>query len=211
MHGAAQRVQGALPHRLGNGGMGMDGSHQLIQGQLLLSLIHIFAAMEIFGSYMSKDHSLTGEAVRICCLDTFVAFMSGMIIFPACFSFGVEANSGPALIFMTLPRVFVNMAGCQIWGALFFLFMTFASFTTVLAVFENIMATCIDSFGWSRKKATVICCVFILIASMPCILGYSSWYFSVVLPNAVNGGQILDVEDFLAVSYTHLDVYKRQI
>ena len=155
------------------------------------------AAMEIFGSYMSKDNSLTGESVRICCLDTFVALMAGMIIFPACFSFGVEANSGPALIFMTLPRVFVNMTGGRIWGALFFLFMTFASFTTVLAVFENIMATCIDSFGWTRKKATIICCVFILIASMPCILGYSSWYFSVVLPNAVNGGQILDVEDFL--------------
>lgn len=155
------------------------------------------AAMEIFGSYMSKEHSLTGEAVRICCLDTFVAFMSGMIIFPACFSFGVEANSGPALIFMTLPRVFVNMAGGRIWGALFFLFMTFASFTTVLAVFENIMATCIDSFRWSRKKATIVCCVFILIASMPCILGYSSWYFSVVLPNATSGGQILDVEDFI--------------
>ncbi len=155
------------------------------------------AAMEIFGSYMSKEHSLTGEAVRICCLDTFVAFMSGMIIFPACFSFGVEAGSGPALIFMTLPRVFVNMAGGRIWGALFFLFMTFASFTTVLAVFENIMATCIDSFRWSRKKATIVCCVFILIASMPCILGYSSWYFSVVLPNATSGGQILDVEDFI--------------
>ena len=125
------------------------------------------AAMEIFGSYMSRDNSLTGEAVRICCLDTFVAFMSGMIIFPACFSFGVEPAQGPALIFMTLPRVFVNMAGGRVWGALFFLFMTFASFTTVLAVFENIMATCIDSFGWSRKKATVICCVFILVASMP--------------------------------------------
>ena len=154
------------------------------------------AAMEIFGSYMSREHSLTGEAVRICCLDTFVAFMSGMIIFPACFSFGVEANSGPALIFMTLPRVFVNMAGGRLWGALFFLFMTFASFTTVLAVFENIMASCIDSFGWSRKKATAICCVFILIASMPCVLGYNLWYFEATLPSGAVG-QILDIEDFL--------------
>ena len=154
------------------------------------------AAMEIFGSYMSREHSLTGEAVRICCLDTFVALMSGMIIFPACFSFGVEANSGPALIFMTLPRVFVNMAGGRLWGALFFLFMTFASFTTVLAVFENIMASCIDSFGWSRKKATAICCVFILIASMPCVLGYNLWYFEVTLPSGAVG-QILDMEDFL--------------
>ena len=154
------------------------------------------AAMEIFGSYMSREHSLTGEAVRICCLDTFVALMSGMIIFPACFSFGVEANSGPALIFMTLPRVFVNMAGGRLWGALFFLFMTFASFTTVLAVFENIMASCIDSFGWSRKKATAICCVFILIASMPCVLGYNLWYFEATLPSGAVG-QILDIEDFL--------------
>ena len=153
--------------------------------------------MEIFGSYMSRNHSLTGEAVRICCLDTFVAFMSGLSIFPACFSFGVNADSGPSLIFVTLPRVFVNMAGGRIWGALFFLFMTFASFTTVLAVFENIMASCIDSFGWTRKKATVVCCVFILLASIPCVLGYNEWYFSVVLPNAPNGGQILDIEDFL--------------
>ncbi len=154
------------------------------------------AAMEIFGSYMSRDQALTGEAVRICCLDTFVAFMSGMIIFPACFSFGVEPAQGPALIFMTLPRVFVNMAGGRVWGSLFFLFMTFASFTTVLAVFENIMATCIDSFHWSRKKATILCCVFILVASMPCVLGYNLWYFETTLPSGIVG-QVLDIEDFL--------------
>ena len=155
------------------------------------------AAMEIFGSYMSRDNSLTGESVRICCLDTFVALMSGLIIFPACFAFGVQPDAGPSLIFITLPRVFVNMAGGRVWGALFFLFMTFASFTTVLAVFENIMASCIDTFGWTRKKATLLCCVFILVASMPCVLGYNQWYFSVVLPNAPGGGQILDIEDFL--------------
>ena len=155
------------------------------------------AAMEIFGSYMSKDHTLPGEAVRICCLDTFVAFMSGMIIFPACFSFGIQADSGPSLIFLTLPRVFVSMAGGQVWGALFFLFLTFASFTTVLAVFENILASCMDNFGWSRKKSTILCCVFMLLASLPCVLGYNLWYFEVALPNAPNGGQILDIEDFL--------------
>ena len=155
------------------------------------------AAMEIFGSYMSRDNSLTGESVRICCLDTFVALMSGLIIFPACFAFGVQPDSGPSLIFVTLPRVFVNMAGGRVWGALFFLFMTFASFTTVLAVFENIMASCIDTFGWTRKKAMAVCCVFILVASMPCVLGYNQWYFSVVLPNAPSGGQILDIEDFM--------------
>ena len=155
------------------------------------------AAMEIFGSYMTKEHTLPGEAVRICALDTFVALMSGLIIFPACFAFGVQPDAGPPLIFITLPRVFVNMVGGRVWGALFFLFMTFASFTTVLAVFENIMASCIDCFGWTRKKATVICCLFILLASMPCVLGYNLWYFSVPLPNAPSGGQILDIEDFI--------------
>ena len=154
------------------------------------------AAMEIFGSYMSDANRLPGEAVRICCLDTFVALMSGMIIFPACFSFGVNADSGPSLIFVTLPRVFVNMAGGRIWGALFFLFMTFASFTTVLAVFENIMASCMDNFGWSRKKATIVCGIFILLASMPCVLGYNLWYFEASLPSGATG-QILDIEDFL--------------
>ena len=155
------------------------------------------AAMEIFGSYMTKEHTLPGEAVRICALDTFVALMSGLIIFPACFAFGVQPDAGPPLIFITLPRVFVNMVGGRVWGALFFLFMTFASFTTDLAVFENIMASCIDCFGWTRKKATVICCLFILLASIPCVLGYNLWYFSVPLPNAPSGGQILDIEDFI--------------
>ena len=154
------------------------------------------AAMEIFGSYMSKDHSLTGEAVRICALDTFVALMAGMIIFPACFSFGVEPDYGPTLIFVTLPRIFVDMAGGRLWGALFFLFLTFASFTTVLAVFENIMASCMDNFGWSRKKATIVCGIFILLASMPCVLGYNLWYFEASLPSGATG-QILDIEDFL--------------
>ena len=154
------------------------------------------AAMEIFGSYMSDANRLPGEAVRICCLDTFVALMSGMIIFPACFSFGLEPGQGPSLIFMTLPRVFVSMTGGRLWGALFFLFLTFASFTTVLAVFENIMASCMDNFGWSRKKATIVCGIFILLASMPCVLGYNLWYFEASLPSGATG-KILDIEDFL--------------
>lgn len=151
------------------------------------------AAMEIFGSYMSKDHTLAGEAVRISCLDTFVALMSGMIIFPACFSFQVQPDQGPSLIFITLPKVFVDMAGGRLWGALFFLFMTFASFSTVTAVFENLLASCMDNFGWSRKKAVVINCIFILIASMPCLLGYN------VLNDVhlIGGRDILDSEDFL--------------
>ena len=154
------------------------------------------AAMEIFGSYMSKDHTLPGEAVRICCLDTFVALMAGLIIFPACFSFGVEPDAGPSLIFITLPKVFVNMAGGRLWGTLFFLFMTFASFSTVIAVFENLLASCIDNFGWSRKKAVLLNCAFVLIASLPCVLGYNLWSFEAVLPNGAVG-QVLDIEDFL--------------
>ena len=150
-------------------------------------------AMEIFGSYMSKEHTLAGESVRICVLDTFVALMSGLIIFPACFSFGVEPDAGPSLIFVTLPNVFVNMAGGRIWGALFFLFMTFASFSTVIAVFENLLAGCIDNFGWSRKKASIINCVFVLAASLPCVLGYNVWSSL----HLIGGRDVLDSEDFL--------------
>lgn len=151
------------------------------------------SAMEIFGSYMSRDNTLPGEGVRICALDTFVAIMAGMIIFPACFSFGVEVDAGPSLIFITLPNVFVNMSGGRIWGALFFLFMTFASFTTVISVFENILSFCMDMFGWSRRKSSVINCVVILLASLPCVLGYNVWS-SLTL---IGGRDVLDSEDFL--------------
>lgn len=149
--------------------------------------------MEIFGSYMSKDNTLAGEGVRICALDTFVAIMAGLIIFPACFSYGVEVGAGPSLIFVTLPNVFVNMAGGRIWGTLFFLFMTFASFSTVIAVFENIISFCMDMFHISRNKASLINCIIILIASMPCVLGYNVWS-SVHL---IGGRDVLDTEDFL--------------
>ena len=151
------------------------------------------AAMEIFGSYMSKDHALAGEGVRICALDTFVAVMSGLIIFPACFSYGVEVTSGPKLIFVTLPNVFVDMAGGRIWGSLFFLFMTFASFSTVIAVFENIMSFAMDMFGWSRNKTAIINCIIILIASLPCVLGYNVWSEL----HLIGGRDVLDSEDFL--------------
>ena len=151
------------------------------------------AAMEIFGSYMSKDHTLVSEGIQICVLDTFVAIMAGLIIFPACFSYGVEVNAGPSLIFVTLPNVFVNMAGGRIWGSLFFLFMTFASFSTVIAVFENIMSFCMDMFGWNRKKASVIDCIVILIASIPCVLGYNIWKDL----SLIGGRDVLDSEDFI--------------
>ena len=133
------------------------------------------AAIEIFGSFMSRNHSLTGEAVRICVLDTFVAIMSGLIIFPACFAFNVKPDSGPPLIFQTLPNVFLNMTGGRVWGALFFLFMTFASFTTIIAVFENLLSSAIDNFGWSRKKAVAIHLVAVFLLSLPCTLGYNLW------------------------------------
>ena len=151
------------------------------------------AAMEIFGSYMTRENTLTGEAVRICLLDTFVALMSGLIIFPASFSFGVQPDAGPSLIFVTLPNVFAVMRGGRFWGTLFFLFMTFASFTTVISVFENLIANCIDMFGFSRKKAVIANCVFLLLASMPCLLGYN------VLSGVhlIGGRDVLDTEDFL--------------
>ena len=154
------------------------------------------AAMEIFGSYMSREHSLAGEAVRICALDTFVALMAGMIIFPACFSFGIQPDQGPSLIFMTLPNVFVNMNGGRVWGALFFLFMLFASFSTVLAVMENIIAVCMDTFGISRKKAALINGLLLAVLSLPCVFGYNLWS-GLVFPG---GRTVLDAEDFLVSS-----------
>ncbi len=133
------------------------------------------ASMEIFGSYMSKDNTLASESIRICSLDTFVAIISGLIIFPACFSFGIEPDSGPSLIFITLPKVFANMAGCRIWGTLFFLFMSFAGLSTVIAVFENIIASGIDNFGWTRNKSTLVSGILLFFGSIPCVLGYNIW------------------------------------
>ncbi|MGN1020818.1 MAG: sodium-dependent transporter [Aristaeellaceae bacterium] len=150
-------------------------------------------AMEIFGSYMTRDNTLAGESMRICALDTFVALMSGLIIFPACFSYGVEPDAGPSLIFITLPNVFVNMHGGRLWGTLFFLFMTFASFSTVIAVFENLLAGCMDSFGWSRRRAVIINCAVVLAASLPCVLGYNVWSGL----RLIGGRDVLDSEDFL--------------
>ncbi len=177
--------------RAGEAGIGNVITAAMNQSFFTLSLG--IGAMEIFGSYMSKEHTLAGESVRICVLDTFVALMSGLIIFPACFSFGVEPDAGPSLIFVTLPNVFVNMTGGRIWGALFFLFMTFASFSTVIAVFENLLAGCIDNFGWSRKKASIINCIFVLAASLPCVLGYNVWSSL----HLIGGRDVLDSEDFL--------------
>ena len=149
--------------------------------------------MAIFGSYLDKSRSLTGESLSILLLDTCVALTAGLIVFPACFSFNVQPDAGPSLIFVTLPNVFVNMAGGRLWGTLFFLFMTFASFSTVIAVFENLIASCIDNFGWSRKKAVLCNGILILIASLPCVFGYNIWSSL----HLIGGRDVLDTEDFL--------------
>ena len=150
-------------------------------------------AMAIFGSYIDKEHALMGEAVRVSLLDTMVALCSGLIIFPACFAYGVDVNSGPALIFMTLPNVFNHIALGRFWGSLFFLFLTFAAFSTVLAVFENIVCCVSEMTGWNRKRTCLVCCVGIFLLSLPCLLGYNLWQN--VRPIA--GHDILDSEDFL--------------
>lgn len=151
-------------------------------------------SMEIFGSYMSKSHTLLGESLRIAILDTFVAVVSGLIIFPACFAYGVDPGAGPELIFITLPNVFSSMKGGKIWGSLFFLFMTFASFSTIIAVFENIIACWMDRWHVSRKKASLINGIIILVASMPCVLGFNIW--SNFQPRGA-GSTVLDLEDFI--------------
>ena len=150
-------------------------------------------AMAIFGSYINKDRALMGEAVRVCALDTMVALCAGLIIFPACSAYGVDVGAGPALIFMTLPNVFNNLPMGQFWGSLFFLFMTFAAYSTVLAVFENILSCVSELTGWSRKKTCLICAIGIFLLSIPCVLGYNVW--SNVRPIA--GRDVLDSEDFI--------------
>lgn len=154
-------------------------------------------SLAIFGSYIGKERRLTGDAISITVLDTFVAVMSGLIIFPACFSFGVEPGSGPGLIFQTLPNIFNEMQGGRIWGSLFFIFMAFAALSTVIAVFENIISSCMDKWGWSRKKAVLINIVLVIILSLPCALGFS--VLSGVQPFGA-GSTIMDLEDFIVSS-----------
>lgn len=192
--GAAEGVRFYLvPNMKSVSNVGLKNIITAAMNQAFFTLSLGVAAMEIFGSYMSKDFTLAGEGIKICELDTFVAIMSGLIIFPACFSYGVEVDAGPSLIFVTLPNVFVNMAGGRVWGCLFFLFMTFASFSTVIAVFENIMSFCMDMFGWSRNKAAAVNGIIILAASMPCVLGYNIWKNL----HLIGGRDVLDSEDFI--------------
>ncbi len=154
-------------------------------------------SMAIFGSYMDKGRSLTGESITITLLDTFVALMAGLIIIPACFSFGIEPGAGPSLIFITLPNIFNQMAGGRVWGTLFFLFMSFAALSTVTAVYENIISFAIDLWNWERKKAVVINIIAMVILSMPCVLGFH--LLSGIRPLG-EGTNIMDMEDFLVSS-----------
>ena len=172
---------------------GIGGAITAAMNQSFFTLSIGISSMEIFGSYLSKDYSIGGESLRICVLDTFVAIVSGLIIFPACFSYGIETTAGPSLIFITLPEVFMHMAGGRIWGTLFFLFMTFASLSTVIAVFENLIAAGIDNFGWSRGKSSIINLVILLVGSLPCVFGYNIWSGI----HLIGGRDILDTEDFI--------------
>ena len=151
-------------------------------------------SMAIFGSYIDKSRSLLGESVNIAILDTFVALVSGLIIFPTCFAFDISPDMGPSLIFITLPNIFNNMAGGRVWGTLFFVFMTFAAFSTILAVFENIISCGMDLFHWSRKKSCLINLVALTVLSLPCVLGFNIW--SAFQPLG-EGSAVLDLEDFI--------------
>ncbi len=154
-------------------------------------------SMAIFGSYIGKERSLAGESVNILILDTFVAITAGLIIFPACYTYNVEPGVGPSLLFESMAKVFNNMAGGRWWGSLFFLFMVFAAFSTIIAVFENILACVREITGWNRVKACIICGIAILVLSIPCALGFNRW--SGFVPFA-SGSSVLDLEDFI-VSY----------
>ena len=163
-------------------------------GQSFFTLSLGIGAMAIFGSYISKDRSLTGETVSICVLDTTVALLSGLVIFPSCFAFGVDPGEGPGLVFITLPNVFNRMAGGRIFGALFFVFMFFAALSTIVAVFENIISFSLDLFGVTRKKAVAVNIIAIILLSMPCVLGFNLW--SSFAPLGA-GTTIQDLEDFI--------------
>ncbi len=163
-------------------------------GQAFFTLSLGIGAMAIFGSYIGKDHTLTGETINICLLDTLVAFLAGLIIFPSCFAFGVDPGQGPGLVFITLPNIFNQMVGGRIFGVLFFVFMTFAAQSTIIAVFENIISFSMDLFGTSRKKTVLINGIVIILLSLPCVFGFNIW--SGFQPLGT-GSTIQDLEDFI--------------
>lgn len=163
-------------------------------GQAFFTLSLGIGAMAIFGSYIGKDRTLTGETINICLLDTLVAFLAGLIIFPSCFAFGVDPGQGPGLVFITLPNIFNQMVGGRIFGVLFFVFMTFAAQSTIIAVFENIISFSMDLFGTSRKKTVLINGIAIILLSLPCVFGFNIW--SGFQPMGA-GSTIQDLEDFI--------------
>lgn len=163
-------------------------------GQAFFTLSLGIGAMAIFGSYIGKDHTLTGETINICLLDTLVAFLAGLIIFPSCFAFGVDPGQGPGLVFITLPNIFNQMVGGRLFGVLFFVFMTFAAQSTIIAVFENIISFSMDLFGTSRKKTVLINGIAIILLSLPCVFGFNIW--SGFQPMGA-GSTIQDLEDFI--------------
>lgn len=169
-------------------------------GQAFFTLSLGIGAIAIFGSYIDKSRRLFGETISVCTLDTLVALLSGLIIFPACFAFGVNPGSGPGLVFITLPSIFNEMWLGQVWGTLFFVFMSFAALSTIIAVFENIISFGMDLFNWSRRKAVIINLLLILILSLPCALGFN--ILSDLTPFGA-GSTIQDLEDFL-VTYNFL-------
>ncbi len=162
-------------------------------GQAFFSLSLGIAAMEIFGSYIRRERRLTSEAISVTALNTVVAILAGLIIFPACFAYGVTPDSGPSLVFVTLPLVFAQMPLGELWGALFFVFMSFAALSTVIAVFENLISWCMDKWDMSRSKAVAINGVLVIILSLPCALGFN--VLSDVTIPAI--GDIQSIEDFI--------------
>ncbi len=163
-------------------------------GQAFFTLSIGIGSMAIFGSYIDKERSLMGEAVNIMALDTSVALMAGLIIFPACSAFGVDPGAGPKLVFVTLPNIFNEMIGGRFWGILFFVFMSFAALSTVIAVFENIISFAMDLWDWSRKKAVWVNFALLIVLSIPCALGFNLW--SGFAPLGA-GSNIMDLEDFI--------------
>ena len=198
MEGGAEGLQFyLLPDfsRTAQAGLGETVVGAMNQAFFTLSLG--IGSMAIFGSYIDKGHTLLKESAYIAVLDTFVAITAGLIIFPACFAFGISPDSGPSLIFITLPNVFNHMAGGRVWGTLFFVFMSFAAFSTVLAVFENIISCGMDMWGWSRRKSCLINMALLAVLSAPCVLGFNLW--SGFMPFG-EGSNVLDLEDFIVSS-----------
>lgn len=195
--GAAQGLRFYLRPSLKNvESVGLGNVIVAAMNQSFFTLSLGIGAMAIFGSYIGRDRTLMGESVNVILLDTLVAICSGLIIFPACFAYGVQPDSGPSLIFITLPNIFNHMPLGRLWGSLFFIFMTFASFSTVLAVFENIMAMCMDLFHWSRQKAGFIDAVCMFLLSLPCALedSWLTWLRPL-------GKSVLDFEDYLVSNW----------